>query len=229
MPLSSTENRKQKVNGGQAVGCRGPARSRVARLLWDRGFSLHQLCLSRRNGITEFTRDRERIDSIADSATKETRGVPFAPPQSTCSGSCTWLHSTEAGEREFDDGSVWRGTDEGIGQATGAVVDTELQAGIRVHVGVRGEPTWSKHDGLDHGQCNAPRAGSQGSQGSVPGSNAGTPCLPCASNATNAPHVESSTPLPLLISCGMPPPSQAMPWLGQRDGLAPRYRTRAGG
>ena len=124
----------------------------------------------------------------------------------------------------------------GLGRGTGAVVDTELQAGIRVHVGVRGEPTWSKHDGPRTMQCplsRGPRRPRGPRFSGTPGSNAGTPPLSAlrlqCNKRTPRPVVESSTPLPLLISRGMPPPTRAMPWHGQRDGLAPRYRTRAGG
>ena len=103
----------------------------------------------------------------------------------------------------------------GLNKGTGAVVDIELHAGIRVHAGVEGSRRGRGM--MDDGQCDAPVAGVPGVPDS--GSNARTPAGPAASNATHAPHVESSTPLPLLISRGMPPPTQAMPWLGQRDGL----------
>ena len=68
----------------------------------------------------------------------------------------------------------------GLGRGTGAVVDTELQAGIRVHVGVRGEPTWSKHDGPRAMQCplsRGPRRPRGPRFSGTPGSNAGTPPL----------------------------------------------------
>ena len=86
----------------------------------------------------------------------------------------------------------------GLGRGTGAVVDTELQAGIRVHVGVGWEPTWSRHDGLDNGQCNAPRQGPKGPRGRSQGPLPAPPV--CPAPPMQQTHPTSSRRLPSLCS-----------------------------